>query len=366
MNLNTHMKSASLIIVFSLLTFSCLNKPTADVEAQISIDSLFKNYYKFKKQINPIEATKAGFNEYNSQFANYISTPYREGLIKKYSEFLNDLTKYDSTTVSSSQWMSIRVMAWDCKIKREGLLNPMVTVASPMYDLPSFELMPLLQIQSLHLYFSQLAGGTSVQPFHSVADYDNWLKRVDQYFPFLDTCISKMKVGVDKGIVLPKVLIERMIPQLEGFIHAPITEHIFYAPIKMMPTDFSSVDRERLTKDYAEMIQSRLIPKYTELQQFLVNTYLPAGRKTAGISALPAGADTYNYLLRLHTTTTLTADQIHELGKTEVARIRGEMEKIKAEIGFKGDLKEFFNHVRTSNELLKSGGWIAEEAKLKN
>jgi uncharacterized protein (DUF885 family) len=98
------------------------------------------------------------------------------------------------------------------------------------------------------------------------------------------------------------------------------------------------------------MITGRLIPKYLELQQFLANTYLPAGRETAGIGAVPNGTETYNYLLRLHTTTNLTADEIHELGKSEVARILHEMEQVKATIGFDGSLKEFFNYVRSNRE----------------
>ncbi|MEY4930319.1 MAG: hypothetical protein RI909_1043 [Bacteroidota bacterium] len=344
------MKSVLVFLVGSLfLVSSCSNKKNQeDAVTRVPIDTLFKNYYEFKKRINPIEATKAGYNQYNDQLANYVSDTYRQDLIENYTHFLEQLSRYDSTQVTPSQWMSMRVMAWDCKIKREGLTNEIVTVASPVYDLPSIELMPLIQVQSLHLYFSQLAGGKSVQPFHTVADYDNWLKRVDAYLPFLDTCISKMEKGISKGIVLPKSLTRKMIPQLDGFINAPLQEHLFYAPITMMPSEFSPADQERLTNAYAEMVTTKIIPKYKTLQDFLVNTYLPACRETSGIGALPRGAETYQYLLRLHTTTNLTADEIHELGKSEVARIKVEMEKVKAAIGFKGDLNAFFHHVRSS------------------
>jgi uncharacterized protein (DUF885 family) len=343
------MKNIGLLLVSAVLILSCGDKQSQSKQT-LPIDSLFKKFYDFKKEINPIEATKAGFNEYNNKFANYISTPYQKNLISRYSQFLDELAKYDSTQVSPSQWLSMRVMAWDCQIKREGLMNKIVTVASPMYDLPSFELFPLMQIQSLHLYFSQLAGGRSVQPFNSVADYDHWLKRVEAYLPFLDTCMTKMRVGIQQGVVLPKALVIKMIPQLDGFIKAPIKQHVFYAPILTMPDDFSEDDKQRLTLAYSEMITGRLIPKYLELQQFLANTYLPAGRETAGIGAVPNGTETYNYLLRLHTTTNLTADEIHELGKSEVARILHEMEQVKATIGFDGSLKEFFNYVRSNRE----------------
>ena len=316
----------------------------------LSIDSLFDAYYQFKLRINPIEATKAGENQYNDRVANYISDDYQQDLIKNYSKFLDSIEAFDSTAVTPSQWLSLQVMKWDCSIKREGLTNKIVTVASPMYDLPNFELTPLIQIQSLHLYFSQLAGGTSVQPFKSVEDYDNWLKRIDDYLPFLDTCISKMKEGIDRGVVLPKALTKKMIPQIESFTTEQVEDHLFYNPITLLPDEFTYEEKERLKSDFNKMIANKLVPKYKELREFLVNTYLPACRETSGIGAIPNGSETYNYLIRLSTTTNMTADEIHELGKNEVTRILGEMEKVKTQVGFEGDLRAFFNHIRSSKD----------------
>lgn len=345
------MRSFFFLLTSIILLTACDGKKSSPVNTPVKpIDSLFKDYYTFKKRINPLEATKAGFNEYNDQVANYISTPYQKDLVQHYTMFLNELAKYDSSMVTPSQRMSMAVMEWDCNIKLEGLRNPIVTIASPMYDMPSFELFPLSQIQSLHLYFSQLAGGKSLQPFRTVQDYDNWLKRIDAYLPFLDTCMVKMKTGIAKGIVIPKVLIKKMIPQVEVFVKTPIPQHLFYSPITMMPADFSAADKDRLTREYTEMINGKLVPKYKELREFLVNTYLPAGRETVGLSALPGGAETFQFLIKYHTTTNMTAVEIHELGKSEVARILGEMEKVKSSIGFKGDLKAFFEHVRTDKK----------------
>ncbi|MCJ7465319.1 MAG: DUF885 domain-containing protein [Maribacter sp.] len=316
----------------------------------VSIDTVFANFYTFKKSSNPIEATKAGYNEYNDTIANYISDAYQENLLAKYTDFLAQLERYDSLDMRPEQWMSLRVMQWDCNIKKEGLENKIVTIASPVYDLPSFELMPLFQIQSLHLYVAQLAGGTSVQPFKTVTDYDNWLKRLEDYREFLDTCVLKMQEGMAEQVVMPKVLVQKMIPQLQEFITTPVKEHLFYQPIIFLPDNFSQADKERLSTSYQEFIRDQLIPKYKELNDFLLTTYLPACRETAGIGALPNGKATYDYLIRLHTTTTMTADEIHELGKREVDRILAEMEKVKNQIGFKGDLKSFFNTVRLSKE----------------
>ena len=338
-------------LTFLLIIISCSEKKnTVSRDSPKPIDSLFKDYYTFKKRINPLEATKAGFNEYNDTVANYISEPYKKDLIKNYSIFLNELAKYDSTMVTQSQQLSMRVMEWDCNIKLEGLNNKIVTFGSPMFDMPTFELFPILQIQSFNLYMSQLAGGKSLQPFKTVQDYDNWLKRVDAYLPYLDTSIVKMKKGIALGMVLPNVIIKKIIPQVKVFANTPTTQHLFYSPVTMMPDSFSLEEKQRITTQYTEMISNKLIPKNKELLEFLIKTYLPAGRETDGLSALPGGAETFQYLIKYHTTTNMTATEIHELGKSEVARIRGEMEKVKVQIGFKGDLKQFFDHVRSDKK----------------
>ena len=278
------MKHRLIFIMLVLLAFGCKEETSKVVESEIvSIDIIFDDYYKFKDRINPIEATKGGNYEYNDYIANYISVDYQNDLIENYTHFLKVLTEFDSSGLSEADLLSMKVMQWDCEVKLEGLNNDIVTMASPIYNLPSFELMPLFQIQSLHLYVAQLAAGGSVQPFKTVEDYDNWLKRVDDYLSFLDTSISMMKEGMSKNIVLPTVLTQKMIPQLDEFISNPVNEHLFYKPILSMPESINEEDRNRISADYSTMIINKLKPKYTEFKQFLVNEYLPVCRETSGI-----------------------------------------------------------------------------------
>ena len=345
------MKRRLIFIMFLLLAYGCNEETSKENTSEIvSIETIFDNYYKFKDRINPIEATKGGNYQYNDFIANYISDDYQKDLQENYTHFLNLLNEVDTTALSAADLLSMKVMQWDCEVKLEGLNNDIVTMASPIYNLPSFELMPLFQIQSLHLYVAQLAAGGSVQPFATVDDYDNWLKRVDDYLIFLDTSILMMKEGMSKNIVLPTVLTEKMIPQLDEFISNSDNEHLFFKPVLSIPESINEEDRQRISADYSNMIANKLKPKYTELKQFLVNEYLPVCRETSGIGVLPNGPATYNYLIKLHTTTTMTADEIHELGKSEVARILVEMEDAKNKIGFEGDLKAFFEFVRNNPE----------------
>ncbi len=342
-----------LLLLVALIFNSCKETEKKDLNKETRpIAEVFGEFYDFKKGINPIEATKAGYSQYNDTIANYISDDYIFHLKDRYTYFLEELDKYDSTKVSAADWMSLRVMKWDCSVKLQGVMNPIVTMASPIYDLPSFELMPLFQIQSLHLYVAQLAGGTSVQPFNTVEDYTNWLSRLDDYLSFLDTSIVKMKLGMAKGVVLPKVLTLKMLPQVRSFIGIPLEENLFYQPILNLPDGISDSDKVVLKEKYTLFIQNKLTPKYLELNQFLTEEYLPECRETSGLLDLPNGKETYQYLIKLHTTTNMNADEIHELGLSEVARISTEMEIVKNQIGFKGDLKSFFNSLRIKKELM--------------
>ena len=344
------MRHPLLVVLFLLLISSCSQKSREKDLTTSTISIIFKDYYKFKELINPIEATKAGNFEYNNYIANYISDEYQKELVAEYLNFLSRLNEINESDLTSADQLSLKVMKWDCEIKLEGLQNPMVVITSPMYNLPSFELTPLTQIQSLHLYVAQLGAGGSVHPFSSVKDYEDWLKRIDDYIDFLDTSIAMMKEGISKKIVLPAVLTQKTIDQLEEFIVKPTTEHLFYKPIKSIPNEISPIQRGSLAKKYREMITKKLRPKYTELKKFLVEEYLPHSRVTSGFVDLPYGKETYDYLIRLHTTLNLSADQIHELGKKEVKRILIEMEDAKNKIGFEGDIKAFFEYIRNSPE----------------
>lgn len=114
-----------------------------------------------------------------------------------------------------------------------------------------------------------------------------------------------------------------------------------------MPKDFSADDRKRLTEAYTNAITQTINPTFTKLANFLQTEYLPKARTTSGINALPNGDKYYNYLIRYWTTAQITPDEIHALGEKEVARIRTEMDSIKTSVGFKGDLKAFFEYMKT-------------------
>jgi uncharacterized protein (DUF885 family) len=125
---------------------------------------------------------------------------------------------------------------------------------------------------------------------------------------------------------------------------------LFYGPIANLPAGFSDADKKRITDSYTKAINEQIIPSFKKLAAFLQDEYLPKARTTTGISALPGGDKYYNFLIRQQTTTDKTPDEIYNTGLAEVKRIRTEMERIKNETGFTGDLKAFFNYLKTDKK----------------
>jgi uncharacterized protein (DUF885 family) len=167
-----------------------------------------------------------------------------------------------------------------------------------------------------------------------------------------DTAMVNMRKGMETGVVLPKSLIEKVIPQFADFAKEPVEENLFYTPALNFPEEVGPDCQSRLEKAYYKMVAEKVIPKFKAFNDFMVNEYLPVGRETSGISSIPNGEAYYNNRIKYYTTTTMTADEIFELGKSEVARLSSEMEKVKSQVGFEGDLKSFFDYVRNNKELM--------------
>jgi uncharacterized protein (DUF885 family) len=198
----------------------------------------------------------------------------------------------------------------------------------------------------------QFAGGTSAQPFKTVRDYENWLKRLDAFTGWCETAVANMRAGMQRGYVLPKALIRKVIPQLADLAKLPVEDNLFYSPIKLMPAEFSVADRQRLTGAYADMVSMKLAPTIRQLRDFVAGEYLAAGRDTSGISAIPNGKEYYQLQIQNYTTTDLSAEEVFQIGQREVRRILSEMEQVKHIVGFRGDLKAFFAYVRTNQALM--------------
>jgi uncharacterized protein (DUF885 family) len=186
-----------------------------------------------------------------------------------------------------------------------------------------------------------------VLPFRTAADYEPWLARMNSLDVPLGQAIDLMREGLRRGLVPPKVLMQRLPKQLDAQIVSDPTRSPFYEPFADMPDTIPAADRERLQQAARAAITNKIVPAYTRLKQYLDQEYLPKSRDTVGLWDTPNGERRYAELAKFYTTTDLTPDQIHEIGLEEVARIRAEMLKVIERTGFKGSFDEFLTYLRT-------------------
>ena len=324
------------LLALSFATVSCKNTPAANnTDNGKQLASLLDSYWQERMQLFPTEATGNGDNRYNDKLTITIAESFRDSLGRFYKKNLDGLTKIDSTKLDKNDLVSFRLFKYEMQMGIEGLKYPTHYV-------------PVNQFWSFTSDMAQLGSGSGNQPFKTVKDYDNWLKRLSVFPAWVDTAIFDMRKGMATGWVLPATLVTKLLPQLKAIVVSNDTSSIFYGPIKTMPDSFSAADKQRLIAAYTKAIDSIVNPSYTKLYNFLKNEYMAKARTTSGLKDIPGGADYYKYCIRYWTTTDLTPDSIYNIGISEVARFEGEMTKIKDATGFKGDLQAFFKYLSTN------------------
>lgn len=327
------MKKLLLALALPAALLSCDNggKKADATSNKDELARALHQYWEERVQLFPLEATSAGDNRYNDQLTITIAPSFRDSLERFYKHYLELVQGIDTAGLSSDDKMSYRIFCYEMEMGMEGLQYPT-------------HLMPMNQFWSFTLELPQLGSGTGNQPFKSVEDYQNWLKRLRMFPAWADTAIANMREGIKKGWVLPRSLVVKMLPQLKNVI-APDTASIFYGPIKSWPAGMDEAAKQQLAAAYSDVITTVVNPSYNKLLTFFTDEYLPAARNGSGLGELPGGDAYYNYCIRYWTTTDLSPDSIYNTGLAEVARMEGEMQRVKDMVGFKGDLKAFFSYL---------------------
>ncbi|NQV86487.1 MAG: DUF885 domain-containing protein [Woeseiaceae bacterium] len=308
-----------------------------EVDAGVALHALFDEQFERDLEMNPISATFIGDYRYNDRMANSNSPEYIAATTAMDEEFLGRLLEIDRDKLEYQDQLSYDLF----KINREQSLEG--------NQFPS-ELQPINQFYSATNLFVQLGSGSSAHPFKTVKDYEDFLSRADQFSINIDQIITNMKEGMRQGVTQPRILMEKLVPQIDAHVVDDAKKSDFYKPILNMPEDFSDEDRARLTAAYEVKIANTIIPAYQRISNFLGDEYIAAARETVGLYAQPNGEEWYAYMVRLRTTTDMSPDEIHQIGLNEVARIHKEMQGVMDEVGFEGSLEEFFEFVNTDDQ----------------
>jgi len=319
-------------------TPAAITAPQADpAQLAAELETLYGQFWEESLRLNPIQATYIGDSRYNDQLPNFLGTEFRQRAHAFNRRWLDRAQAIDPAPLQGQARLSYDIFVRNLKTELES------------ERFPSW-MQPMDQFRNIGNFAVQLGSGTGAQPFKSVADYDNWVRRADAMVAIFDTAIANMREGMAAGVVQPKVLMRKVLPQLDAIIKDQPEDTQFWGPIRNLPADFSDADQTRLRDAYRALIGERLIPAFRRLRTFIANDYLPACRDSVALSALPDGQAWYAFNVKNQTTTELTPEQIHRIGLDEVARIQGEMREVMVQVGFNGDLKAFFHFLTTDKQ----------------
>ena len=326
------MKRPVVLMAAALLGACATTSPTRSPEVMTpeeKINRLVEEYFDTQLELSPMSATAIGDTRYDDRLDENTSPGFREHQLALDQAFLDRARRIDPTGLSPTARITYDIFVSERELALEGRKFPE-------------DLMPLNQMSGLPMDLAVYGSGTGPQPFATAKDYDRFLVRVRQFPSWVDGAIDLMRAGMARGITVPRPAVTKVVSQLRGIVTANLTDNIFWAPIAAMPAEISAKDRQRIADEYTAALTKEVLPAYTRLADFIEKDYLPVSRTTVGWTDLPDGQAWYRWRIRSATTMDMPAEEIHQLGLSEVARIRGEMLAVKNQVGFKGDLDAFF------------------------
>ena len=306
-------------------------------DAHERLFALFADADERSLALNPLSALFRGDLRYADQLGNFLEDEYTIASRADARQNLDSLRLIDRSKLSPTDQLAYDVFEYNQQDELNGLTDEIVALNV---------VRPVNHFRGFHTFYPTFASGQGAAPFNTVTDYENNLKRHAQYVDYTDRAIERFREGLDSGVLETKLTIDRSIQQLDTQLAIPLEESPLYMPVKNFPDTFSASDKARLTGEYRTSIED-IYSAHKRLRDFLRDEYLPEARDSVGLSQMKGGEALYRQLIESTTTLPLEPDYLHELGLSEVARIKNGMMEIKDEVGFDGSLNEFFDYVRT-------------------
>jgi uncharacterized protein (DUF885 family) len=333
------MKSSILLAAISLAAIAApLAAQTAPAAAPAAAESegaklarLFHESDEANLKRNPVGAIFRGDLRYADRLGDFITDAYFNAERAASEADLAALHHIDRSKLSETDRIAYDVFEWQTKDALKNLEPHMLALGV---------VRPINHFSGFHTFYPAFASGEGAAPFKTVLDYENNLKRHKDYVAFHDRAIGRFREGIAAGVFETKLTTQNVIDQLTLLLDQKVEDSPFYGPIKRFPADFSDADKARLTAAYRASIENEIYPVHRRVRDFLKTEYLPKARDKVGLVAMKGGAEVYQRLIESTTTLPLTADEVHNTGLSEVARIKREMEAVKAATGFKGTLRD--------------------------
>lgn len=346
----SYIKTLGVLICLCSATVSAQDISGAD---NLQLKSLMDAHWAYTLEENPTLATAAGVNDYNHLLPQ-VSPLDQNRRLRAEEIFLQQLREIDQTQLSAANNINYQLLAWVLETSIEGMrLN---TERIPFNTFSSF--------------FAGALQASHGVPMTTEADYRAYIARIGEFPRYFRENIENMREGIRTGFVLPKIIIDGVLPTVQAQVYDNPEMSSLFEAIAAVSTRLPVAVQEQLRSDARQAITLYAVPAFRELVEFLEEEYYPAASEGLAAEELSNGEAFYAHQIKVYTTRTdLSADQIHNIGLAEVARIRLEMDEVIADTGFNGSFEEFTNFLRNdpqfyasdAQQLLKEAAFVAKK-----
>ncbi|SOC79802.1 Uncharacterized conserved protein, DUF885 familyt [Salinimicrobium sediminis] len=275
---------------------------------------------------------------------------YTEELYKKEAKFareaLKELKKINKERLSETEKISSELLRYDLQetvdfYEYEAYLNPLLSDAGFHVSLPYH-----------------------VRDFSNYKQVKEYLNKLNAIPAYVDQHLVLLRKGIQKGILQPAVIFEGYEATYNDQIVDDPKKSYYYSPFLKLPPVMNQQQKDSVLAAAEKAVATNVIPQFRRVKDFFETEYLPAARKSIGVSEIPGGRKYYQNRLNYYTTLDLSAEEIHQKGLEEVARINSEMKKIIAEVGFEGSFEDFIHFLRTDEQFYaETGEELLKEAR---
>lgn len=328
---------SALVGIASNLSYSFLTteRPSQD---EIDFKNLLDEDWEHTLQENPYFASLLGDLRFNNKVSSNSSEKFKSDANYERA-FLDKLDKIKLSNLNDSDQLNYRLIKTSTEISFEGRNFPRYYMALNQRG----------GVQDYYSYGDRLN-------FSNKTDYEDWFERIKGFNENVKNSLINNREGLEMGYTQPKLVTRAVVSQIESLLASSMEDHPYYKIFLSANEIIGDEEASEIQSRVKDFINNELNPSYRKLMTFLKNVYLPNSRNSVGISDVPDGKAWYEYLVKYHTTTDLTPDEIHEIGLKEVARIRSEMEDIIALVEWEGDFNSFLRFLRTDPQFYYETG----------
>jgi uncharacterized protein (DUF885 family) len=294
---------------------------------------LLRDDWEFTLKENPQFATSLGDHRFDDKLGDVSLT----AVIRRHDEnkkFLDRLNNINYDALSESDQLNYVLF-------QKQLKNTLAENSFKTY------LMPITNRTGFHVYFPQLPDRLILK---TIKDYENYISRLQAFQAYANQYIERMKKGLEEGYILPKIVVQNIEAALDPHIVEDAQKSLLYKPFESLPEHFDEQSKKKLISDVRDAILSSVVTGYKDFKEFMLSEYIPACRESIASSELPNGKSFYEFRVKKFTTLNVSPKEIHEIGHSEVKRIRSEMDEVIKSVNFKGEFKDFIHFLRTDKK----------------